>query len=81
MPHIIVKLWPGRTDEQKFALTDQIVKSVAETLNCGIDSISVGFEEIPKDKWAKEVYKPDIIDKEKTLYKKPGYKPSDEEFI
>lgn len=77
MPHVIIKLWPGRTEEQKIELADKIVKSVMETVNVEESSISVAFEEIPSERWAEEVYKPDIIDKEKTLYKKPGYKPSD----
>lgn len=75
MPHVIVKLWPGRTEQQKNNLTDKITKAVMETLNVEESSVSVGFEEVPKEKWGKEVYKPDIINKEKTLYKKPGYKP------
>jgi len=73
MPHIIVKLIPGRTEEQKKELTDKIVQAVEETVNAGQSSISVSFEEIPNEKWESQVYKPDILGKEKTLYKKPGY--------
>jgi len=75
MPHIIVKLWPGRTEEQKLDLTDRIAKAVTEAINAPDSSISVAIEEIPKEKWTEDVYKPDIIGKENTLYKKPGYKP------
>jgi 4-oxalocrotonate tautomerase len=28
----------------------------------------------PED-WAEKVYKPDILDKSETIYKKPGYDP------
>ena len=80
MPHIVVKLYPGRTEDQKKALTDKIVKAVVADLKCDETVVSVSFEETPKEKWAKEVYKPDIIDKGKFLYKKPGYKPPDEDF-
>ncbi len=73
MPHIIVKLWTGRTEEQKIELTNKIVKAVVETVNVEEASVSVSFEEISSDRWAKEVYKPDILEKEETLYKKPGY--------
>ncbi|MCM3728835.1 tautomerase family protein [Neobacillus cucumis] len=73
MPHIIVKLIPGRTEEQKKELTDKIVQAVMETVNAGESSISVSFEEVPIEKWQKEVYQPEILGKEKTLYKKPGY--------
>jgi 4-oxalocrotonate tautomerase len=77
MPHIIVKLWPGRSEQQKNELTDKITKALIDTLGAKESSISVAFEEIPKERWGTEVYKPDIIDKQNTLYKKPGYKPED----
>jgi 4-oxalocrotonate tautomerase family enzyme len=47
--HIIVKLLPGRTEEQKKELTDKIVQAVKDTLNAGESSISVSFEEITKE--------------------------------
>ncbi len=33
MPHVIVKLYPGRSEEQKIKLTDEIVKDVIRLLN------------------------------------------------
>lgn len=77
MPHIIVKLWPGRTDEQKNELTKKIADAVIKTLNASDKSISVAFEETPQNNWTEEVYIPDILSKEKNLYKKPGYTPAD----
>ncbi|ULT54518.1 tautomerase family protein [Neobacillus drentensis] len=74
MPHIIVKLIPGRTEEQKKELTDKIVQAVMETVDAGESSISVSFEEVPSEKWEEEVYQPDILGKDNTLYKKPGYR-------
>ncbi|SMQ81598.1 4-oxalocrotonate tautomerase [Bacillus sp. OV166] len=74
MPHIIVKLIPGRNEEQKKELTDKIVQAVREKVNAGESSISVSFEEVPSEKWEDQVYKTDILGKVKTLYKKPGYK-------
>jgi 4-oxalocrotonate tautomerase len=73
MPHVIVKLYPGRTECQKMELTDKIVKAVMETIDAGESCISVSIEEIAKERWETEVYEPDIIKKENTLYKKPGY--------
>lgn len=73
MPHIIIKLYPGRSEEKKQQLSDRIVKDVMEAIGCEEKSISVAFEEIPKEKWNEEVYQPDIVQKENTLYKKPGY--------
>ena len=73
MPHVIVKLWPGKSEEQKTRLADKIAKDVMDVLNYGEESVSVGFEEISSKDWKEKVYKPDITDKWDTLYKKPGY--------
>ncbi|HYA14111.1 MAG TPA: tautomerase family protein [Syntrophales bacterium] len=75
MPHVIVKLWPGRSEQQKIQLTEEIVKDVNNVLNCGDESISVAFEEIKQKDWAEKVYKPDILNSPAKLYKKPGYNP------
>lgn len=80
MPHIIVKLYPGRSEEQKINLVENITKAVSESLNSNESSISIAIEEVPSEEWAKEVYKKDIIDNYEKLYKKPGYKPKDNEF-
>ena len=75
MPHVIVKLFPGRSEEQKLKLADEIVKDVVTIAKCEEKSVSVAFEEIEKKDWAKKVYKPDILDKKDSLYKEPGYNP------
>ena len=75
MPHVIVKLWPGRTEEQKKRLADEIVKDVVAIAGCGKKSVSVAFEEVASTDWAEKVYRPDILDKADTVYKKPGYNP------
>lgn len=81
MPHIIVKLWPGRTEEKKLELTNKIVQAVVETVNAEESCISVSFEEVSSEAWGKEVYKPYILEKEETLYKKPEYSFSQDELI
>ena len=73
MPHVIVKLWPGKSEQQKIRLADKIAKDVMDVLNYGEESVSVGFEEISSKDWKEKVYKPDITDKWDKLYKKPGY--------
>jgi 4-oxalocrotonate tautomerase len=77
MPHVIVKLWPGRTDEQKRKLTERIIQAVGEELGAGEKSVSVAFEEIPSNRWVEEVYEPEIAGKSHLLTKEPGYKPED----
>lgn len=75
MPHIIVKLYPGRSEQQKIKLTKKIVENVVAIAECEEKSVSVAFEEIEPIDWAEKVYKPDIIDSRGIFYKKPGYDP------
>lgn len=73
MPHVIVKLWPGKSDDQKQRLTETITRGVMETLGYGEDAVSVAFEEVAPAEWTPKVYKPDIAGKWATRTKKPGY--------
>ncbi len=73
MPHVVVKLWPGKSEAQKKRLADKIVQAVMDVLDYGEESVSVGFEETKSSDWEKQVYQPDIKAKWDTLYKKPGY--------
>jgi len=73
MPHIIVKLWPGKSDEQKSQLTAAIVRDVTGILNSGEASVSVAFEEVSPDDWNDQVFEPDILEKWDKLTKEPGY--------
>ena len=73
MPHVIVKLWPGKSEQQKIRLTEEILRDVMNVLNYGEESVSVAIEEIKPQDWAEKVYKPDIVNNPETLYKKPGY--------
>ena len=73
MPHVIVKLWPGKSEQQKSRLAEKITQDVMDVLHYGQESVSVAFEEISAKEWAEKVYKPEIVNKAATLYKKPGY--------
>jgi 4-oxalocrotonate tautomerase len=73
MPHVIVKLWPGKSEQQKRRLAGAITRDVATVLNYGDESVSVALEEVSPADWAEKVYRPDIVEKAATLYKKPGY--------
>lgn len=75
MPHIIVKLHPGRDLETKKKLTNEIVKSVVSIAGCSESAISVAFEEVGPEEWAETVYRPDILEKKELLTKEPGYNP------
>ena len=73
MPHVSVKLWPGRSEETLQRLADAIVKDVVDIIGCSKDSVSVSIEEISSADWKEEVYNPEIRDKIEHLYKQPGY--------
>ena len=73
MPHVIVKLWPGKSEEHKSRLAEAIAQAVMDVLNYGDESVSVAFEEISAKDWQDKVYKPDILSQREKLYKKPGY--------
>ena len=73
MPHIIVKLWPGKSERQKARLAEAITKDVMNIFSYGEESVSVAMEEIKPEDWAQQIYKPDIVDHPEKLYKKPGY--------
>jgi 4-oxalocrotonate tautomerase len=73
MPHVIVKLWPGKSEKQKAKLAGEITKAVMHVLNYGEESVSVALEEIEPGVWMDQVYKPDILGKPDQIYKKPGY--------
>jgi 4-oxalocrotonate tautomerase len=73
MPHFNIKMYPGRTEEQKAKLTEAIVKSVASILETDEKWVSVAIEDVEADDWADKVYNPEIIPNLDKLYKKPGY--------
>jgi 4-oxalocrotonate tautomerase len=77
MPHVIVKLWPGKTEQQKNRLAEAITKNVMDILQYGEESVSVAMEEVKPQDWVERVYKPDIKRNLDKLYKKPGYDEKD----
>ena len=77
MPHMIVKLWPGKSEEQKRRLADAITKDVMEILEYGEESISVAMQVVRPQDWAQQVYRPEIESNIDQLYKKPGYRVED----
>lgn len=58
MPHVSVKLYPGRTEEVKQDLANKLQNFVVKELGCDPKVVSVSFKEIEADKWK------DVIDDE-----------------
>jgi 4-oxalocrotonate tautomerase len=74
MPHVVVKLWPGKSGQQKKHLTQRITAAVTEALDYGEESVSIAFEEVNSREWKERVYTPDIRSKWEQLYKKSGHR-------
>ena len=75
MPHVIVKLQSGRSEQQKARIADEVTKALVATAICAEDAVSVCIEDVAANDWTEKVYKPDIISNSTRLYKKPGYDP------
>ena len=76
MRHVVVKLWPGKSEKQKIRLAEEIVKDVMTVLHYREESVSLAIEEVKPEDWTEQVYKPDILNNP-NIYKKPGYDPSE----
>lgn len=72
MPHIVVKLWPGRNEEIKANLAKKIADAMVEELKVDIGDVSVAIEEVNRSDWGEQVYKREIKDNP-NLYVKPDY--------
>ena len=75
MPHVIVKMYPGRSTEQKQALADEITRALMSVAGSSEASVSVSIEDVAPADWVETVYKPEIVEKPGILFKKPGYNP------
>ena len=75
MPHVIVKLYAGRSAQQKARIAEAVTKAIMSSTQNAEASISVSIEDVEPSEWTEKVYKPDITGKPDTLYKKPGYTP------
>ena len=73
MPHVIVKIAVGRSRQQKERIASEVTTAIMATAEVGEDAVSVSIEDFEPGDWAETVYRPEIIAKPDTLYKKPGY--------
>lgn len=73
MPHLVVKIYAGRSDAEKQALADRLSGVVQDVLGYGPEAVSIGIEDVSPARWTQDVYRPDIEAKVNTLFKRPGY--------
>ncbi|MBB2155155.1 4-oxalocrotonate tautomerase [Gluconacetobacter diazotrophicus] len=75
MPHVIIKLQPGKSEHQKETIAEAVAQAVMASAPCAERAVSVSIAEIAPEDWVEAVYKPDILGGPGTLYKRPGYDP------
>ncbi len=75
MPHVIVKLVSGRSEQQKHEIAAEITKAIIASAKCTESDVSVAIDDVAADDWTEAVYKPDIQAHWDRVYKKPGYDP------
>ena len=73
MPHVSVKMYPGRSEKEKAELAEAIAQDIVDIIGAMRSSISVAIEDISPQEWKTKVYDPEIIGKHEKLYIKPGY--------
>jgi len=47
-------MWPGRDKETKKKVIEKVSQTVAETVGCPIEAVTVVIEDIPKENWGFE---------------------------
>ncbi|EKZ95361.1 4-oxalocrotonate tautomerase [Cupriavidus sp. HMR-1] len=75
MPHVVIKMFPGPSEDKKRGLADRITKALIESIGTANESVSVAIEEVSSSRWMADVYRPEIEPNMGQLYKRPGYKP------
>ena len=73
MPHISVKWYKGRSEEEKKAFAEAILKTAVKETGRGAEHFSVTIEDYDPAEWEEKVYDPEIAGKEDKLYVSPGY--------
>lgn len=75
MPHIVVKMYAGRSEAQKAKIAEALTRALMAADGCAERSVSVAIEDVPPADWGRAVYDAEIAPQLDRLYKKPGYKP------
>jgi len=75
VPHVIVKLLSGRTEQQKLRIAEEVAKAVMASTGNGEEAVSVAIEDVERKDWVEKVYRPDILGQWDKVLKKPGYDP------
>ncbi|MDB5804758.1 MAG: 4-oxalocrotonate tautomerase [Betaproteobacteria bacterium] len=52
MPAMTIKLFEGRTKEQKRELAEAITRETCRVLKCSPESVDIVYEDVKKENWA-----------------------------
>ena len=52
MPFIHIRLYEGRTQEQKRPFVEALTRETSRTVNCPPEAVDIVFEDIKKSDWA-----------------------------
>ncbi len=75
MPHITLKMYQGRDDAKKQAVTEALTETLEKVLGCTREHVSVSIYDYDPKEWGEKVFYPEIMADEEHLYKKPEYQP------
>ncbi|TCL66453.1 4-oxalocrotonate tautomerase [Rhizobium sp. BK251] len=73
MPHIAVKIFPGRSEQQKHEFAAKVIEAAKSVFGSSDTSLSLAILDVAPEEWDVEVYGPEIQANEDKLYKRPGY--------
>ena len=74
MPHVLIKHFPSElSKEDKEHIANKISNIISNGFSCPTDVVSVSMLNIEEECWNKEVYQPDIENRQDILVKKPNY--------
>ncbi len=75
MPHIVIKMFKGRTEEQKLKAATDLKLALCQSLGCSEDVVSVSVSDYTPEEW-QEQYRLEI-DENPDIVIKPNYRPED----
>ncbi len=73
MPHVAVKLYAGKSEEEKQRIADAMTQALKDAIGSTTESVSVSIEDVPPSEWMSEVFDKEIVKNNHLLYKRPGY--------
>lgn len=73
MPHVEIKCFSGRTEEQKRRCAEKVAEDIFAILGCEMSSVSVAIKDIDEKDWKEQVWDKHVIADKDYLYKELGY--------